>query len=152
MSQSSSEETPLLPTHTTSHPPEPITYTSLPTPKFSTDSTVCAIFQGLITAFLLAIPYICIPPSIIATPLYLLLKPAATHINSTAERSLLCALPALAVFWLVVHSYEPREDRALLGDCWVTDRMRHNLRNFVAFLLAGVCVFFVGRVLDGAHI
>ena len=152
MPRSPNEQTPLLPTHTTSNSPERITYTSYPTPKFSTDSKIRDIFQGLITAFLLVVPYICIPSSIIATPLCLFLKPAATHINSSAERSLLCALPALAVFWLVVHLYEPRVDRPLQRGCWVTDRMRHNLRNFVAFLSAGGCVFVVGRILDGARL
>ena len=151
MPRSPNEQTPLLPTHTTSKPPERITYTCFPTPKFSTDSTVRDIFQGIITTFLLLVPYICIPSSIIATPLCLFLKPVATHINSSAERSFLCALPALAVFWLVVHMYEPRVDRPLQRSCWVTDRMRHNLRNFVAFLSAGVCMFFVERMSDGAH-
>ena len=152
MAQSSNEQAPLLPSHNTSHPPEMITYTSFPNPKFSTDSTIRAIFQGSTMAFLVAIPYICIPLAIITIPVYLWLKPAATHINSPAERSLLCALPALAFFWLVVHMYEPREDRMLLRGCWVTDRMRHNLRNFVAFLSAGICVFMVGRILDGARL
>ena len=151
MTQSSSEETPLLPSHN-KHIPETITYTSFPTPKISTDSIVREIFQSLTADFLVAIPYICIPSSIIATPLYLFLKPPATHINHTAERSLLCALPALGVFWLIVHMYETREDRDLLGDCRVTDRMRHNLRNFVAFLSAGICVFMSGRILDGARL
>ncbi|KAG7005083.1 hypothetical protein G7Y79_00022g053040 [Physcia stellaris] len=131
------------------------TYTSFPAPSISSSTSLTTISQTTISKLLLALPYICIPSALMFT-IYLLKTPAPAlppsstpppALSSTAARKpILCALPALAVFWLVVHIFEPVEERILRAE-WIKDRMRKNFRNCCAFSAGVLCAVAVGLAL-----